>query len=915
MLFSSLEQRMFGQSDVQRLGRYHLIDTLGRGAMGIVYRAYDPDLDRRVAIKVVTLDGEEARARMVREAKALAKLNHPNVVTVHEVGEDGDDLFVVMEYVDGGTLSDWMAAHPKGEAGRSEALLEFAMQALEGLAAAHELGLVHRDIKPANLLIGKDGRLRIGDFGLARAGTSDLERTVPDAAGIVAADSGDSLTRAGQIVGTPAFMAPEQFRGSADARSDQFGLAVSFYVAFFDQRPFESDSISSLLEAMGRNQVNVPLGVVPNYVRDVLLRAMRAEASDRFEDARAMSRALRAGGRRRTRLFGLAALGLGAASIGAVAWGAAPEACQDERTRIDAVLSSQMPRIDALLAESGRPHADELGERFAHELDGLADQWVERRLHACRDARVREPEKATLAEQRLTCLDDGLQSVEHALESIQTMTPEQADALPSLAEVLRGFIDCEDPDRQVDDARGRELLATFRAAHVAEVRFDFQKSRELFETILASTQKGEAADLRAEVYLRLLSNVSGLGDEEAFREYTKQAVDEAERSGDPDLLAYAWVGAAMTLPVGESPEAMELFLSLSRAARDRGDRSDFTLTRLGYAEATVYLNWGQFDRALEVVAETRIPAERIQSGELAILYMIEASLLQRNGDLDEAERLAEAALEIGIERMGPHHPDVATMYLRLGDIQSWQGDDAQSVETLNLAVEALGERPGFYPQNLFNALSGRGDAYRNMGQFEEALKDYTRAREVAQTIDEDGTVMVAVTDIATARALTMMERHAESLALLDGALSSIPGKTVWGRDVRADASVLRADVLASLGRFDDARAQLEDAEPLVTEAFGEEGVPRLQAAVQVADVWNAIGEHARADEEIERFLTKAENEPMFRGMLERAKAEVLQAQGQTAQARVWAQRALDSMKESGAGEHEFAPILELLDSL
>lgn len=911
VLFNSLEQRMFGQSDVQRLGRYHLIDTLGRGAMGIVYRAYDPDLDRRVAVKVVTLDGDEARARMTREAKVLAKLNHPNVVTVHEVGNDGDDVFVVMEYVDGGTLSDWMVAHPKGESGRNDALIDLALQALEGLAVAHEHGLVHRDIKPANMLLGKDGRLRIADFGLARPSNPNLEATADDP---VIDGTHVGLTQAGQVVGTPAFMAPEQFRGGADACSDQFGLAVSFYLAFFDQRPFDVDSAASLAAAISHSRIDAPIGVVPSYVLDVLLRAMRPDPADRFEDARAMARALRNGRRRRNRLFAVAALGAGAAALGGVAWGAAPEPCRSERDKVEAVIARHVPRIEQLLADSERPYADEVGDRFVLTLDAFADRWSERTLEACRDARVEEPERAAFAERRRMCLDDGLESVDQALAAIESLTFEQVDGLPSLIDVFEGFIDCRDPDQQVDDARGRELLSMFRAAHVADVRFEPEKSRELFEAILASTRKGEASDLRAEVYLRLISNAMAVADQKAIDAYTLQAIDEAERSGDPELIAYAWVAAAMNAPEGDSDEAFDLFISLSRAARERGDVSDFTLTRLGYSEASLYLNRGRFDEALEVIEQTRAPALRVHSGTLAILYTTESALVQRRGDLVEARRLAEMGVEVGVERLGPHHPDVAAAYLRLGDVQSWQGDDAASVKTLDKAIEALETRPGLFSRNLFHSLVGRADAYRNMKQFDRALADYGRAVEVARTV-EDNEALMASSNVEKARTLTMMGRHIESLTLLDEALAEIPGSSVWVRDLRASGAILRAQVLASLDRDEEARTQLRDAQPWIDEAFGDEGVGRLQAASQLADVWVATEDYALADAEVERFLPKADNEPMFRAMLERARAESLKAQGDVEQARGWAQRALTSMTESGAGEHELAPIRELLETL
>lgn len=914
VLFNSLEQRMFGQSDVQRLGRYHLIDTLGRGAMGIVYRAYDPDLDRRVAIKVVTLDSEEARARMVREAKVLAKLNHPNVVTVHEVGEDGDDLFVVMEYVDGGTLGDWAKAHPKGEPGRNDALLEFSIQALEGLSAAHELGLVHRDIKPANILIGENGRLRIADFGLARAGAAELDSTKPgDARGL---ESGDdvALTRVGQIVGTPAFMAPEQFKGVADARSDQFGLAVSFYVAFFEQRPFETDSIAALLDAIEDGHVDAPIGVVPNHVRDALLRAMRPRPEDRFEDARAMARALRLGGKRRSRLLGLAGVAAVATVAGGVAWGAAPEPCRDESARAERVVSPHVARVEALLAESVRPHADELSRRFSIELDHLVDGWSERRLQACRDSRVEEPEKAALAERRLQCLDDGLESVERALAEIDSLTPDQADGLPSMVELLVGFVRCRDPDLKLADARGRELFRRFDLGRIAGNRLESKEARENFDAILAATQEGELPELRGEVFMRLAMMAGEESDPDGFSRYTNAAVNEAARSGDPELRAYVWGLAAETIPVGESKETLEMFLSLSHTARESVELSDFTAANLAMNEAQLLTRWGYFERALGAIDEGLPRAVRARSVSAASLYALKSSILQRTGQLDEAERLAKLALDVAQERLGEHHPDVATLYMHLADVQSWQGNEAESVEMSSRAISILDTRPGRFRETIFDALNGRGDSHGNLGRHDEALADYDRSLEIAQSITgADG--MVAAVKSAKARVLTVMGRHEEALSLLDAVLSRELGESVVGRDLRADTAVLRARVLALLDRNDEAKAQLEDAVRWVDEAFGTEGAPRLQAAAELAEVWIKLGDHARAYAEVDRFLPLAEQDPLFRGMLQRMKAEGLAAQGKREQAKTWAERALASMKEAGVGEAERAPIARLLESL
>jgi tRNA A-37 threonylcarbamoyl transferase component Bud32 len=206
------------------IGRYVVVKAVGAGAMGSVYAAYDPDLDRRVALKLLRSrsDSEELRSRLLREAKAMARLSHPSVITVHDVGEYSNRLFIAMEFIEGGTLRDWLARNgPKWR----EAL-QILVRAGRGLAAAHAAGLVHRDFKPDNVLVGHDGRVRVTDFGLARGiGEDDVEPP----SGATAHDPLDAtITRTGALVGTPAYMAPERFGGAAaDARADMFSFCVT----------------------------------------------------------------------------------------------------------------------------------------------------------------------------------------------------------------------------------------------------------------------------------------------------------------------------------------------------------------------------------------------------------------------------------------------------------------------------------------------------------------------------------------------------------------------------------------------------------------------------------------------------------------------------------------------------------------
>ena len=227
------------------LGRYRIDDVIGMGGMGIVYRAWDPSLSREVAIKVVKSDDAELRARLAREAQSLARLNHRNVCQIYDVGTDDNELWIAMELVRGTTLRAWIAAKPE----RRDEVLEVLAGAGHGLAAAHAAGLVHRDVKPENILVDRDGRAVVSDFGLAR-------------------DLADRATRTSVLAGTPAYMAPEQLDGApADARSDQYAFAVTAHEALTGTRP------------RPRNQASASL---PSRLRAALDRALSDDPGARF---------------------------------------------------------------------------------------------------------------------------------------------------------------------------------------------------------------------------------------------------------------------------------------------------------------------------------------------------------------------------------------------------------------------------------------------------------------------------------------------------------------------------------------------------------------------------------------------------------------------------------------------------------
>jgi len=335
------------ESPPSRVGRYEIFGVLGTGAMGVVYRARDPQLDRALAIKLVRTDGagRSHGARLMREAQAMARLRHPNVVPIFDVGLADEAVFVAMPLLEGGTLQSWLRAAPRS----LDAILERFVAAGQGLAAAHAAGLVHRDFKPDNVLLGEAGEVQVADFGLARVahGAPARDGRAPDPA-----------SQLGHVVGTPAYMSPEQLRGRpSDARADQFSFCIAMWESVYEDRPFgklssTTDPLQARLEAIEGGPVQARRDR-PAWIAQILARGLAADPEDRWPSMQALLDAIavhRAPPRRPWRLAtGVGALGM-AAAIAAIAW---PERTQPAPYHLEA-LTHRRDLKHAAVSPDGR---------------------------------------------------------------------------------------------------------------------------------------------------------------------------------------------------------------------------------------------------------------------------------------------------------------------------------------------------------------------------------------------------------------------------------------------------------------------------------------------------------------------------------------------------------------------------------
>jgi serine/threonine protein kinase len=267
-----------------RVGRYLVLSTLGAGGMGVVFAAYDPQLDRKVALKLlrsgVQLNSKDAQKRLRREAQAIAQLSHPNVVGVYDVGTtDEGDLYIAMEFVEGDTLTTWLEAYPR----TWREILDVFLQAGRGLVAAHGVGLLHRDFKPDNVLVGGDGRVRVTDFGLARSLLVDNESERGQLVLLMPTALSSPLTATGTVLGTPRYMPPEQLTGpDIDARADQFSFCVALHEALYGEHPLPGGTSVSMLEKGDKALAPPESSKLPTSIQRAVARGLEKERIKRF---------------------------------------------------------------------------------------------------------------------------------------------------------------------------------------------------------------------------------------------------------------------------------------------------------------------------------------------------------------------------------------------------------------------------------------------------------------------------------------------------------------------------------------------------------------------------------------------------------------------------------------------------------
>ncbi len=692
------------------IGRYVVLGPLGTGAMGVVYTAYDPELDRRLALKLlrVQFGTSHGQKGLLSEAQAMARLSHPNVVAVHDVGTFGARrVFVAMEWVKGRTAREWMR---KQRRSWKEVWTVF-QAAGEGLAAAHAAGLVHRDFKPANVLMGEDGRICVTDFGIATA------------------LSGPAT--AGGAAGTPAYMAPEQHAGKpGDPRMDQFSFGVALYEALYGARPFSSAAIRKNLWA----PPPPPAGTrVPAWAHRLVIRAISEDPTKRFATMRDLLTAMAQdpAQRRWRRLMGG---GVVAAVLVAIALtrSLSPQAqqqCAQAGREIEATWNpAKAAAMEAAFLRTGAPAAADAVARIKAHLQQYAGQWSTVKRDACEATRDKGTQSDEVLSLRMECLDRRRQELEALANVFASADAALVGQARQAAYALGDLQQCSDvlglrarvkpPKTSEDRTRVQAERGQLARAHILSAVGRMDEAEAVSQAALKAARGIAYPPLEAEALYRLGSTLAARGASDGGKTLSA-AVSAGITTADDEVVAQAATALALLeCRLNRTPEA-ERWLFLAEPFLERLEKP--LELRVAYlrAQAMSALDGGDPQAVLEALDDGLAAlrkAGRERDPDVADLLVLRGQLQRELAAVEEAEAALKAGHVIREQTLGAQHADTLAA---LGHLTRLMTDSEQLDKALAYGRQAL-------------ELTGRegtlaASALLNLGEAEWRRRDWDAA--------------------------------------------------------------------------------------------------------------------------------------------------------------------------------------------
>lgn len=792
--------------------------------MGVVVTAYDPKLDRKVAVKLLRaepqLDGvrrKVRRARLVREAQALARLNHPNVIAVHDVDVSEGIVYMAMEYVEGSDVVGWLERRSRSW----RDIVDVFVAAGRGLSAAHEAGITHRDFKPTNVLVGLDGRVRVVDFGLAKhlepvaVGSSD-EHERPEAAqsleqefgGLEPTPRSDKLTQAGRCVGTPAYMAPEQQVGEdVGPAADQFSFAVALFEALYGTMPFGEDDESFWRVIDGKICAPPPKARVPASLYRVLCRAMQPVVSDRFASMDELITALvRCRVARRGRWWVGASVALTLLAGGTAAWAMAPGPCHRDLSAVDSVWNERRFEEIEQRVSSGGDQQSSLA-RLHTTLQEWTEKWSATRVDVCQATREAPNEARSQMDPRTTCLDEQRVEVAAMVHALETEGPQVLERVLDGLEALEEPQSClrraafdpsalpEDEDERREVQAVRLELARVRGMQNAGLHRDALAAARVADERARGTQHRPTFALATVTLGRSLLQAHELdAAESTLREAILQAAAVGEARNEFDALA----GLIHIVGVerGDAGEA---------AGLEQGARA-----------------------VLERVRADAQPELRVWLDRTMAIVEIE------NGRLDEGEARLQRARRTAEEQLGPEHRYTADVLGELGSLRARRGSLHEARTLLERASEMIEHSRGASHSTLATVLRNLGNVELLSERHERALELYRRARAILVASEGLEHVSVDEVDLMIAYTRSAQGRWIEALSELDRVIDRLRDRSAAGSF--ASALTQRGRVHLALERYELASNDLEAARETLVALRGPEHPALVELEVELCRV-------------------------------------------------------------------------------
>ena len=768
---------LFGTSRPATLERYALLEKLGEGSHGAVYAAWDPRLDRKVALKV--LHGATSGS-LEHEARTLAKLTHPNVVTVHDVGEADGQLFLAMEFVDGTPLST-LDVETLGWA----PIVAAYRQAAAGLNAAHQAGVLHRDFKPANALIGKDGRVRVVDFGLARDDAPS--------------DATDTETAA---AGTPRYMAPEQHRaGPLDARTDQFGFCAALWEALYGRPAFSASSLDGLAEAKQRPPAVPERSAVPSRVGRVLQRGLAADPDARYPSMRELDQALARTQQRRV-TWAVVGVAAAAAVLGLANFGAATPPCEGAQAPPPRWTADTPGALQRSFEATTLPHAPVVASTTAQALQRWADRWGAARHDACLTHAQGLQSDAAL-DLRTRCLGDQRRRFDALLDVLLAADGTAVNKAVDAAAALPAPEACAALDPQgdthpipagqasaVDEAT--VVLARARtemdAGHLAE-------ARSAAEPWIARCEDGTLTHPPTCVEAQVLSaEVASLaGEHDTALVQLRAAAVAAQRAGLAEPFARA--AASLTWERGEVDAAFDDALTWAALGRAtlQDHPSPAILGSLLNSEGSVLTTAGRYDDAVRAHRERIALVGEHSPAALASLANL-GNVANRQGRFDDAEAAYTQALALGEPALGSTHPKVLMVRQNRAGIRVHAERVGAGLSDLQALLRAQRSVLGEDHPDLAATLTNMSKAAYALERYPAALRHANEATRLVVAAYGEGSHWEVEARLAEADALLALQRPDEAVQTTTHAVAR--ARTVLGETHVATAFALRGHGLA-----------------------------------------------------------------------------------------------------------------------